>query len=129
MIDQNQNDPISFSRQFRPMGLAGATSAPANADEDSPPGAGGYASGPLANPPPQPTPTPPTLSAMANGGENHATAWMNGGQAPVTFQQKFPTNLSDMAGSMNGPAPAQPTNPQDVSHFAWASSFGQSPAY
>lgn len=118
------NSPFSFSRQFQPMGLAGATSAPANVDEDSPPGAGGYSSGPLANPP-RPSPTP-SLSTMADGGENHATAWMNGSQAPTTFQQPFQSKLSDLATSMNSPVPSQPVDQNDVAHFSWSSAFNQS---
>lgn len=118
---EDPNNPFSFSRQFKPMGLAGETSAPANVDEDSPPGAGGYSSGPLANPP-KPSPTP-SLSVMADGGTNHQSAWMAGQQAPTTFQQPFPTKLSDLASSMNSPAPAQPVDPNDINHFSWSSAF------
>lgn len=120
------NNPFSFSRQFKPMGLAGQTTSPQNVDEDSPPGAGGYASGPLANPPPaSPTPAPQSLSVMADGGTNHQTAWMSGQQAPVSFQQPFQNKLSDIAGSMNAPAPAQPVDPNDINHFSWSSAFQQ----
>lgn len=122
-------NPLSFSRQFRPMGLAGETTSPMNVDEDSPPGAGGYASGPLANPRPSATPQPQSLSVMADGGTNHATAWMSGQQAPTTFQQAFPEKLSDLASSMNSPAPAQPVNPNDINHFSWSSAFQPNSGY
>jgi hypothetical protein len=53
------------------------------------------------------------------------TAWMAGDQAPVKFQQPFPDKLSDIASSMNNPAPAQPVDPNDTQHFSWSSAFGQ----
>lgn len=112
------------------MGLAGETTSPMNVDEDSPPGAGGYSSGPLANlPRPSPTPQPQSLSVMADGGTNHQTAWMNGQQAPVSFQEPFPTKLSDMAGSMNSEPTPKPVDPYDVAPFSWSSAFQQSPGY
>lgn len=124
--------PISFSRQFKPTGLAGETTAPMNADQesDSPPGAGGYASGPLANMPPRPSPspTPPTLSTLAAGGFNHAELWMSG-QRAAPQQQPFPTNISEMSSAFQPAQPKPKINPADLGPFGWSSAFAQSKEY
>lgn len=126
------DSPINFSRQFAPTGLAGETVAPMNVDEDSPPGAGGYASGPLANMPPRPspspTPAPQSLSTLAAGGYNHAELWMSGQQA-APQQAPFPTKLSDMSSAFQPTVPKPKVNPDDLSPFGWSSAFSNPPSY
>lgn len=143
-------NPISFSRQLKPPGTAGATSSPMNVDEvDLPPGAPEYEGGPLANMPPRPkpSPTPPSLSTLAAGGNNHQEAWMAGQVSPTALPQQAPFSASeeDLPPGVGGgatyyggplavpkpsPSPAPRSLNPDVAHFSWASAFDKAePAY
>lgn len=139
MMDQN---PISFSRQFKPPGMTGLTNSPANVEEvDLPPGTEGtYFGGPLANPP-RPSPTVPpgqqSLSMLAAGGNNHQEAWMSGQSSPTSLPQQAPFSAteSDLPPGAEGtyyggplanpPKPTPTPNPQKLAHFSWSAQFTQ----
>lgn len=114
---------IDFDTPFRQRGLAATTAAPMSAvEDDTPPGAGDYAKGPLANMP-QPTPAPPpqqSLSTIAAGGFNHAQSWQAGQAAPpAQFQQQpFKSSVPNVA-----PIPRVPAGPIDA--FTWTGANNQ----
>lgn len=133
---------MGFQDAFNPRGLAATTSAPANVsampEQDLPPGAGGtYYGGPLANPAaPSPTPAPQSLTTLANGGQNHATAWMSGQPTPTTVAQQKPFSAAQeqdlppgAEGSYYGgplanpPRPSPTPNPDLLKRFSFSSSF------
>lgn len=137
----NDQNPISFSRQFRPPGMTGLTAAPQNVDQepDSPPGAPDYVNGPLAMPRPTPRPPPTTsLTTLADGGFNHAQAWMSGSPAPQRAIEQQPFNAIDpdvppgapdyASGPLANPPKPSPTPsmaPDVLKRFSFSSAFDQ----
>lgn len=140
------DNPINFGRQFKPPGMAGATLAPQNVSQvtepDLPPGAeGSYYGGPLANPPPTPTPAPQSLQTLAAGGTNHQESWTNGQASPAAFPKQAPFSAieSDLPPGMEGtyaggplanpPKPSPTPNQNLLKKFSWSSAFDDKPAY
>lgn len=125
---------MNWDRAFQPPGQAGATSAPMNVDEDSPPGAGGYASGPLANPKPVPTPTPKpnpnlSLTTIAAGGMNHAQLWMSGEAVPPIQQQPFNAKAPAVVNTNRNVPSGPKIKPEQLRPFSWASGFDEPSGY
>lgn len=97
-----------------------------NVTDDSPPGAPGYANGPLANPPrPTPAPTPGTVSATEEDLPPGATGTFYGGPLanPKPTPPPRPNSLQTTASNFNLNLQPQSDYPDITPRFSWSSAF------